>query len=69
MSACRTCDVRDLMVRSDENEVRRLARALFRTDNPGTETRIKMQIAEAKRQLTRSRQFREEHQAECGVLV
>lgn len=69
MSSCRQCTVRDLTVRDDEGEVRRLARVLARTESPTTKRKALSQLAVAKRQLDKSRQFREEHQAECGVLV
>jgi len=69
MSACRTCTNRDLTVRDDEQEVRRLARVLSRTESPSTAVRVKGQLAVAKRQLDKARLFRDEHAAECGVLV
>jgi hypothetical protein len=69
VSACQQCNNRDLHVRDDEMEVRRLARVLARTEKPATVTRTKMQLAAARRQLDKSRQWRDEHQSECGVLV
>jgi len=68
MSGCRQCNIRNITVREDEATVRRLARVIQRTDNPTTLTKVKLQLAEAKRQLTRARDFRDEHAAECGAL-
>lgn len=69
MRSCRQCNTRAMAVREDKNAIAALARAVYRTDNPTTAARLKQELAEAKRQLTRSEAWREEHEAECGVLV
>lgn len=69
MSTSQQCHQRNFLVREAEQEVRRLARILARTESPSTTIKVKVQLAEAKRQLRKTQEWREEHVAECGVLV
>lgn len=67
--SCRECRGRDMRVHEAKTAIARLARALYRTDNPTTLARLRAELAEEKRQLKRSETFRDEHAAVCGVLV